>query len=69
MAGESGAGRFQLTDVGGTTVVEAGVLTSGKGVVRVGPKYRCGSNAGLAAVPLGAAVNAMAPPDCIIGLN
>jgi hypothetical protein len=69
MSGESGAGRLQLNDNNGTPVVEAGVLTSGKGVVRVGPKYRCGSNTGLALGVVGGAATGMLPPDCIVGVT
>ena len=69
LAGESGAGRLQLSDASGTPVVEAGVTTAGKGLVRVGPKYRCGSNTGVALGALGPVANAMLPPDCIVGLT
>ena len=69
LAGESGAGRLQLNDASGTPMVEAGVTTAGKGLVRVGPKYRCGSNTGVALGALGPVANAMLPPDCIVGLT
>jgi hypothetical protein len=69
LASESGAGRWQLNDASGTPMVEAGVTTAGKGMVRAGPTYRCGSNLGLAAAALGPVANAMAQPDCIIGLT
>jgi hypothetical protein len=70
LASESGNGRLQLNQSSGNPVVEAGTLTDGRGIVRVGPRYRCGpnSNAGLAAGMLGAAAKAIMP-DCIVGVN
>ncbi len=67
-ASDGGAGRLQVNDGNGTPVVEAGVATSGVGVVRVGPRYRCGSGSG---VPAGAALGMAAKallPDCLIGI-
>ena len=52
-------GVLQLFDVGGRTIVEAGRLPSGAGVVRAGPRYRCGPSS----APLVAGV-----PDCIMGI-
>jgi hypothetical protein len=68
-ADQNGAGQIQLNAASGVTIVEAGLLPSGKGVVRVGPKYRCGSATGLAVGALGAAASNMLPPDCIVGLT
>jgi hypothetical protein len=68
-ASDGGAGRLQVNDANGTPVVEAGVATSGVGVVRVGPRYRCGAGSG---VPVGAALGLAAKallPDCLIGIQ
>ncbi|HEU4955120.1 MAG TPA: hypothetical protein VFT28_11120 [Gemmatimonadales bacterium] len=68
-ASDGGAGRLQVNDSNGTPVVEAGVAaTTGVGVVRVGPRYRCGAGSG---VPAGAALGMAAKallPDCLIGI-
>jgi hypothetical protein len=68
-ASDAGNGRLQLNDASGTPVVEAGVLGGGRGMVRAGPRYRCGSgsNAGVPAAALGIAAKALMP-DCIVGL-
>jgi hypothetical protein len=68
-ASDAGNGRLQLNDASGTPVVEAGVLGSGRGMVRAGPRYRCGpgGGAGVPAAALGIAAKALMP-DCIVGL-
>jgi hypothetical protein len=69
-AGDGGAGRLQLNDTNGTPAVEAGVSTMGVGIVRVGPRYRCGPGSGAAGVA-GAALGVagkMVQPDCLVGL-
>jgi hypothetical protein len=58
---EGGSGRLQLNDGSGNPVVEAGVLTTGRGVVRAGPKYICGPAPGMGMVP-------SPVPNCIMGL-
>ena len=67
-ASDGGAGRLQLSDEKGTPVVEGGVSTGGVGVVRVGPRYKCGGGSSLpAAAGLGIAAKALLP-DCLIGI-
>jgi len=58
---EGGSGRLQLNDGSGNPVVEAGVSTTGRGVVRAGPKYICGPAPGMGMVP-------SPVPNCIMGL-
>ena len=55
--GKAGGGYLQLLDAGGQAAVEAGVGPEGVGVVRAGPRFKCGSNY------LGLKV-----PDCIVGV-
>jgi hypothetical protein len=55
-ASDGGAGRWQLADGGGTPVVEAGALGSGRGTVRVGPGFKC--------VPI---TMSLRVPDCLVG--
>jgi hypothetical protein len=55
--GKAGGGYMQLLDAGGTTMVEAGV-GDGVGVVRAGPRFKCGSN-----------YMGLKIPDCIVGIQ
>ncbi len=50
-----GAGHLLLANPSGEPRVEGGTLTSGVGLVRVGPQFKCAGSMGLA------------PPDCIKG--
>jgi hypothetical protein len=59
--GQAGGGYWQLTTASGDPTVEAGTLPSGRGTVRVGPKYKC--------FPVQAATPVMSVGflDCIVG--
>jgi hypothetical protein len=55
-------GFFQLTNVSGVATVEAGTLESGRGMVRVGPQYKCN--------PIKASTPVIGVPgfeDCLVG--
>jgi hypothetical protein len=61
MAGAHG-GFFQLSNASGVPTVEAGTLTNGRGMVRVGPEYKCS--------PLKASTPVIGLPgfeDCLVG--
>ena len=52
-------GQFHVVDASGGTTVEMGTAPSGVGVVRVGPRYRCGPG-----VPMVAGI-----PSCMVGIK
>jgi len=52
-------GQLQVVDASGGTTVEMGTAPSGVGVVRVGPRYRCGPG-----VP-----GVVGVPSCIVGIK
>jgi len=52
-------GQLHVVDAGGETTVEMGTAPSGVGVVRVGPRYRCGPG-----VPMVAGI-----PSCMVGIK
>jgi hypothetical protein len=52
-------GQLHVVDAGGGTTVEMGTAPSGVGVVRVGPRYRCGPG-----VPMVAGI-----PSCMVGIK
>jgi hypothetical protein len=53
------SGQLHMLDSGGSTTVEMGTVGSGVGVVRVGPRYRCGPG-----VPMVAGI-----PSCMVGIK
>ena len=55
-ASVGGAGRWELTDDGGTKIIEAGSLGSGRGTIRVGPNFKC--------IPM---MMNLRVPDCLVG--
>jgi hypothetical protein len=52
-------GQLHVVDAGGGTTVEMGTAPSGVGVIRVGPRYRCGPG-----VPMVAGI-----PSCMVGIK
>jgi hypothetical protein len=58
---DAGAGRWMLNDNAGVTAVEAGVTTTGRGMIAAGPKYQCGPVPGMGVVP-------SPVTSCIVGL-
>lgn len=54
MLGSGGGGVLELSSEGGTPVVQAGMVESGIGVVRVGPRFVCGASS-------------VRQPDCLLG--